>query len=317
MRPGPVPRALLTHAHADHAYAGSASYLCASPGVAIARHRLGGADGGVDVAGMPYGEVRRLGDANVSFHPAGHVLGSAQIRIDVGGVVTVVAGDYKRAADPTTPAFEPLRCQVFVTETTFGLPVFTWPAADLVVDELVAAWRAEHAAGATFLVYGYALGKAQRLLASLAERSDLPPEPIFVHGAVANLNQLYENAGVRLAPWEALGDRKGKALAGRLVIAPPHTRGQRLGQAVSGRPHGAALGVLSDPRRTPTRERRPRARPLRPRGLRRAPPHGARDRSHPCADDRSPTRRRSRVISSSAGLFAEAVPTSFVGEGDA
>lgn len=309
---GAVSRALLTHAHADHAYVGSTTYLCASPGAGIARHRLAGAD----VAGMAYGEVRRIGDAHVSFHPAGHVLGSAQIRIEVAGNVTVVAGDYKRAPDPTTPAFEPLRCDVFVTETTFGLPVFTWPDASVVVDDLVAAWQAERAAGAVFLVYGYALGKAQRLLAMLADHPGLPPEPIFVHGAVANINQLYENEGVRLAPWEALGDRKGAALAGRLVLAPPHTRGS----AWVRRFPGARTALLSGFCRVRGERRRANV----DRGLVLSD-HADYDALHRTVRETEAT----HVLTTGPhaetfardlierGLSAEAVVTAFVGEGDA
>lgn len=308
----PVARALLTHAHADHAFAGSDAYLAASPGVAIARHRLGG----VDVTGVPYGEPRRLGDASVSFHPAGHVLGSAQIRIEVGGRVTVVAGDYKRAADPTTPVFELLRCDVFVTETTFGLPVFTWPEPASVVDQLVQAWEAERDAGSPFLVYGYSLGKAQRLLAMLAEHPKRPPEPIFVHGAIANINQLYENEGVRLAPWEALGDRRGVALAGRLVLAPPHTRGS----AWVRRFPGARTALLSGFCRVRGERRRANV----DRGLVLSD-HADYDALHRTIRETE----ASHVLTTGPhaetfardllerGVSAEAVPTSFVGEGDA
>ena len=309
---GQVPRALLTHAHADHAYVGSAKYLCAAPGVAIARHRLGGAD----VEGLPYGEVRRIGDAVVSFHPAGHVLGSAQIRIEAGGAITVVAGDYKRAPDPTTPAFEPLRCDVFVTETTFGLPIFTWPDAGAVVDELVEVWLEARAATAVFLVYGYALGKAQRLLALLADHPRRPPEPVFVHGAVANINQLYENEGVRLAPWEALGDRKGAALAGRLVLAPPHTRGS----AWVRRFPGARTALLSGF----CRIRGERRRANIDRGLVLSD-HADYDALHRTVRETEasfvlttgPHAETFARELTERGLSAEPIATSFVGEGDA
>ena len=309
---GPVSRALLTHAHADHAYVGSTSYLCASPGVSIARHRLGGAA----VAGMAYGETRRIGDANVSFFPAGHVLGSAQIRIEVAGAITVVAGDYKRAADPTTPPFEPLRCDVFVTETTFGLPVFTWPDPAVVVDELVAAWQAERAAGAVFLIYGYALGKAQRLLALLADRADLPPEPIFVHGAVANINQLYEKEGVRLAAWEALGERKGKALAGRLVVAPPHTRGS----AWVRRFPGARTALLSGFCRIRGERRRvnvDRGLVLSDHADYDALHHTVRETEASHVLTTGPHAETFARDLGERGVSAEAVATSFVGEADA
>lgn len=130
---GPVPRAVLTHAHADHARGGSGAYLCAAPGLPIARHRLPGAT----VEAWPYGERRSVGEVQLSFHPAGHVLGSAQLRIEVDGEVWVVSGDYKRAADPTCVAFEPVRADVFLTEATFGLPVFRWEPTGSVIEDLL------------------------------------------------------------------------------------------------------------------------------------------------------------------------------------
>ena len=308
---GAVPRALLTHAHADHALFGSASYLCASPGAAIARHRLVGSE----VSAMPYGERRRLGDAVVSFHPAGHVLGSAQVRIEVAGEITVVSGAYKRADDPTTPPFEPLRCHTFVTETTFALPIFTWSDAGEIMSELVAAWHEAKRAGEVLLVYAYALGKAQRVLALLAARDDLPAEPILVHGAVGNINQLYEAEGVRLAPWEALGDRKGKALYGRVVLAPPHTRGS----AWVRRFPGARTALLSGFQRIRGERRRAGV----DRGLVLSD-HADYDALHRTVRETGCT--QVLTVGSHAetfarelaetGLPAEAVATSFVGESD-
>ena len=130
---GAVPRAVVTHAHGDHARAGSAAYLCAEPSVPLLRRRFGP---DVSVEGLPYGRRLTLGSTTISLHPAGHVLGSAQLRIEGPAGVWVVSGDYKRAADPTCAAFEPVPCDTFVTESTFGLPIYRWDPPDQVIGEL-------------------------------------------------------------------------------------------------------------------------------------------------------------------------------------
>jgi putative mRNA 3-end processing factor len=172
----PVERALITHGHADHARPGHARYLATGPAAPVMRHRLG--DIALETIG--YGEARRIGDATVSFHPAGHVPGSAQIRVEVGGEVWVVSGDYKTEPDGLSEPFAPVRAHAFVTECTFGLPVFSWaPQDDVMAD--VNAWWAKTAAEGRFAVLGaYALGKAQRLLANI----DTSIGPVLTHGAV-------------------------------------------------------------------------------------------------------------------------------------
>src|SRR6516165_9110285 len=164
----PVDRAVITHAHGDHAHAGSAAYLCAAPGERLLRRRL--PDARIETA--PYGQRLRIGDVDVSFHPAGHVLGSAQIRIEHHGDVWVASGDYKRAADPTCTPFEPVRCNTFITEATFALPVYSWDSPATVVDEILAWWRGNRAEDRPSVLFCYVLGKAQRILAELRDRAD-------------------------------------------------------------------------------------------------------------------------------------------------
>lgn len=225
----PVPRAILTHAHADHARPGSAAYLCAEPGLTIARHRLEGAR----VEGWAYGEQHRLAELTVSLHPAGHVLGSAQVRLEADGEVWVVSGDYKRAADPTCAPFEPQRAQVFLTEATFGIPVFRWDPTATVVEDLLRWWEVNREAGRASLLFCYVLGKAQRILAELATRTD---RRVFAHGAIAGMTELYREGGIRMLPVDRVSDTsRGRDFAGELVLAPITARGtpwmKRFGEA--------------------------------------------------------------------------------------
>ena len=183
----PVPRAVLTHAHADHAREGSGEYLCAAPGLPIVRHRLPG----TVIEAWQYGERHTVGDVQLSFHPAGHVLGSAQLRLEADGEVWVVSGDYKRAADPTCAPFEPLRADVFLTEATFGLPVFRWDPTETVIEDLLGWWESNREAGRASLVFSHVLGKSQRLVAELGLRTE---RRIFAHGAIAGMCDVGEDA---------------------------------------------------------------------------------------------------------------------------
>jgi putative mRNA 3-end processing factor len=217
----PVARAVVTHAHGDHARPGSAAYLCATPGAGLLRRRFG-ADAVVEH--VPYGEPVVMGGVRVSFHPAGHVLGSAQIRLDAGGEVCVVAGDYKRAADPTCTPFEPVPCDTFITESTFGLPIYRWDPTESIVDEIVEWWRGNEAAGRTSVLFCYTIGKAQRVLAELARRTD---RPVLVHGMMLATIEAYREEGVRMLPVLPATERpRGAAsFAGQLVLAPLSARG--------------------------------------------------------------------------------------------
>ena len=211
----PVQRAVITHAHADHARPGSRSYLCARDCKELLQARLGSR---TVINTLEYGEALTINSVKVSFHPAGHILGSAQVRIDRGGEISVVSGDFKTDADPTCKPFEPLRCHTFVSECTFGLPIFKWPRPEQVLREINSWWRANREQNRTSILFAYALGKAQRILAGL--NSDIGP--ILTHGAVEKINHCYREAGVTLPQTQYIGDlEKIKLPAGALVIAPP------------------------------------------------------------------------------------------------
>lgn len=229
----PVARAVLTHGHADHARPGSAAYLVAAPGAALIRARLGAE---APVEAIAYGQTRRLGAATVSLHPAGHILGSAQVRIAVGDAVWVVTGDYKRDPDPTCAPFEVVPCDTLITEATFALPVYRWPPAEAVAREVLDWWDACVRARVPAVLYCYALGKAQRLLAELAR---LCERPVHLHGALVGLTALYRDAGVAMLPTQPVSDSaRGRDFAGELILAPPSAAAspwmRRFAQAATG-----------------------------------------------------------------------------------
>jgi putative mRNA 3-end processing factor len=228
---GPVDRAIVTHAHAGHARPGAANYLTARPGERLLRARLG-PDAAIQA--VEYGESLTFGDARVSLHPAGHMLGSAQVRIEQAGEVWVVSGDYKLTPDPTCAPFEPLRCHTFVTEGTFGLPIFRWPAEGEVIAAIHTWWRANQEAGRSSLLFGHPQGKAQRLLALL----DPSIGPILTHPAVEQITEIYRGQGIALAPTAPLGDRAAWSRA--LILAPPSAQGQR-----TALPHLASTALAS------------------------------------------------------------------------
>lgn len=223
----PVPFALVTHAHADHALPGSGRYLCAKSGRGIFEHRVPGCS----VEPVDYGQRLELEATTVSFHPAGHVLGSAQIRVEHAGEVWVISGDYKRQPDPTCAPFEPLRCDVFITEATFGLPVYRWDATEDVMREICRWWEEERAAGRTAVLFANTLGKAPRILAELARLTD---RTVYVHGAIAQMAELYRHEGVALLPTQSVVEAERRDFAGELVLAPLSARGtpwmKRLGE---------------------------------------------------------------------------------------
>jgi putative mRNA 3-end processing factor len=218
----PVGRAVITHAHADHARMGHARYLAAAPGEGVLRARLGE----IDLQTLAYGEAVDLFGVRVSLHPAGHVLGSAQVRLEHRGRVWVASGDYFVAGAVDDPAegnatcapFEPVRCDCFITESTFGLPIYRWaPQRELFAD-IDRWWAANAAAGRASLLMGYSFGKAQRILAGV----DASIGPIVVHGAVDPLNRAYRAAGVALPPTRLVTEVNDKSeLRRALVIAPP------------------------------------------------------------------------------------------------
>ncbi|HET9768072.1 MAG TPA: ligase-associated DNA damage response exonuclease [Thermoanaerobaculia bacterium] len=219
----PVPRAVITHGHADHARRGSGAYLAAPSALPVLRLRLGAE---ASLEALPWGERRRLGEVEVSLHPAGHLLGSAQVRIEHRGEVWVVSGDYKTDPDPTCEPFEPVRCDTFITESTFGLPVFRWPEQGVVLAEIVDWWRANAASGRASVVFAYALGKAQRLLAGVDTVAGARGiGPLVVHGAVRGCVDAYRAAGIELPAVAAATELSRDELARALVIAPPLAQG--------------------------------------------------------------------------------------------
>jgi putative mRNA 3-end processing factor len=216
----PVDRAVITHAHGDHLRPESRAYLCCTAAQSLLRHRLG-SEAAIEAA--DYGAVIDLDGVRVSFHPAGHILGSAQVRVEHHGEVWVASGDYKRADDPTCAPFEPQRCHTFITEATFALPVFRWDPPSDTVREICAWWDEMREAGRPAVLFGYALGKAQRVLAELARRTD---RPIYVHGALGPLVELYRDAGVTLPQTlRASETPRGTSFAGELIVAPLSARG--------------------------------------------------------------------------------------------
>ena len=210
----PVARAVITHGHSDHARIGMGRYLATPLTLPVLRHRLGD----IRAEAMDYGQTRRIGGAEVSFHPAGHVPGSAQVRVSVAGEVWVVSGDYKIVPDGLSTPFEPVACHTFISECTFGLPVFRWPAPDALATDINRWWAGNMAGGRFSIIGAYSLGKAQRVLSTL----DRSIGPVLTHGAVEEMNNALRAGGlalpetIRVTPETDLS-----RLTGALVIAPP------------------------------------------------------------------------------------------------
>ena len=209
----PKDRALVTHGHADHARGGHGAVLATPETLAIMAARYGPQNG----QPVGYGETVRLGDIQASFVPAGHVLGSAQIVLERGRERIVVSGDYKRRADPTCPPFEPVPCDIFITEATFGLPVFRHPDTGSEIDRLLEALHANP--DRCVLVGAYALGKAQRLIMEMRGRGY--DQVIYIHGALQRLCDLYVELGVDLGPLLPATGRKAAEMKGSIVLCPP------------------------------------------------------------------------------------------------
>ena len=235
----PVARAVITHAHADHCREGHDAYLAHRDAEGLMRSRIGPE---MNFQGLTYGERLQLGEVALSLHPAGHVLGSAQVRVEHRGEVWVVSGDYFVSgagdANTTCAPFEPVRCDVFITEATFALPIYRWAPQAEVLAEMRAWWADCAAQGKQALLMGYSLGKAQRLVAGLATAD--APGPVLVHGAVARLNEAYRSAGIALPEVETVTPETNfKALRGALVIAPPAVQDSRWAKALG--PHSDAF----------------------------------------------------------------------------
>jgi putative mRNA 3-end processing factor len=234
----PVSRALITHGHSDHARWGMGTYLATDAALPVMRHRLGD----ISAESIAYGQVRQIGDARVSFHPAGHVPGSAQIRVEVAGEVFVASGDYKVIDDGVSEPFEPVKCHHFITESTFGLPVFRWTPQVDVAAEINAWWAQCASVGKTAFLGAYALGKAQRLLSML----DPAIGPILTHGAVENTNAVMREQGITLPDTiQATADIDPKDYPGALVLAPPSALGSKWARKFGAQESAFASGWMA------------------------------------------------------------------------
>ncbi len=210
-----VPRAVITHAHADHARPGSTRYLATREGRRILRTRLGPS---AVIDTLTYGEPHIINGVTISLHPAGHILGSAQVRIEHRGEVWVVSGDYKIEPDPTCATFEHVRCHTFITECTFGMPVYRWPAQQQIFDDINHWWKQCRDTDQAAIVFAYSLGKAQRLIAGV----DSSIGAIYCHPSVESLNQDYRASGIDLPEtWLPSQAPARKSWGGVLVVAPP------------------------------------------------------------------------------------------------
>lgn len=204
-----VSRAVITHAHADHAQRGCGSYLCSPETKPLLQVRLGRQ---AVIETLPWNTPLFINGVKLTLHPSGHIRGAAQVRLEKKGEVWLVSGDYKHDPDPTCEAWEPVRAHVFLSECTFGLPIFRWPPATSVLAQIAHWWQDCQNRGVNAVLYAYSLGKAQRLLASLPELG-----PRYVHPAIAKINQVYQAQGLSLGKWLPWSDRP---LAGALVVVP-------------------------------------------------------------------------------------------------
>ncbi len=215
----PVDRALITHGHADHSRWGHKAYLATHAAGPVIRHRLGD----IRLQTVAFGDVTTINGVRFSFHPAGHIIGSAQIRVEYQGEVWVASGDYKLEDDGLSEAWEPIKCHHFITESTFGLPVYRWQPQETVFADINRWWRANQAAGKVSVLTGYALGKAQRLLHGV----DAGIGRIYTHGAIENTNEVLREQGIQLPPTiRVTNDISKKDYPGQLVLTTPGSVGQ-------------------------------------------------------------------------------------------
>lgn len=213
-----VKKAVVTHAHADHAKWGMGEYLAHPHTIAFMRKRIGP----IKTQALDYGQPLTINGVKISLHPAGHIPGSAQIRLEYKGEIWVVSGDYKIDPDPLSLAFEPIPCHNFITESTFGLPVYQWPDSKQVYKEINDWWRVNAANNRASLLIGYSLGKSQRLLAGL----DDDIGPIYTHGAAENLNEVYRALKLPLPETKRVPQSSKKGDFKRaMILAPPSALG--------------------------------------------------------------------------------------------
>lgn len=217
----PVDYAIISHGHADHARWGNKHYLCHNDSKAILQHRIGV---GISIESLAYNQTKMINGVKVSFHPAGHIIGSAQIRLEYKGYVVVFSGDYKIQPDGVSTSFEPIKCHEFITESTFGLPIYKWKTEQELQNELQDWIYQNQQNNRTSVFFGYSLGKAQRIL-KLVENVDA----IYVHAAIHNLNNAISNSGITLPKSQLLtSDFKKSAIQNKIIILPPALLGSRL-----------------------------------------------------------------------------------------
>ena len=210
---------MVTHGHSDHAYAGHKHYLCTSVAMPVIKHRLSLQR---NIQTLEYGESLNINGVDFSFYPAGHIPGSAQIRVACKGEVWVFSGDYKLQHDGISTPFEPVKCNVFITESTFGLPVYKWKSQQEVFDEVNQWWMKNLSQGKTSVIAGYTLGKAQRILKNI----DASIGKIFTHGAVDSINEVMKRQGLTLPDAPRVTDKtKKEDIKGSLIICPPSAVG--------------------------------------------------------------------------------------------
>lgn len=210
----PVKKAILSHGHADHARWGSSSYLCTPTAAPVIKYRLGE----INLETLPFGEEKLINGVSFSFHPAGHILGSAQIKVSYKGEMVVFSGDYKTANDGFSEAFEPVKCHTFITESTFGLPVYHWQDQKWVFNEMEEWCKNNRNNGQLSILYGYSLGKAQRILQGLPESVG----PIFTHSTIEAVLNVMRNQGVSLKNTIPVNEHLTRAeLLNGVIIAPP------------------------------------------------------------------------------------------------
>lgn len=211
----PVDKAFITHGHSDHARYGSKSYIATHSALPVIKHRLGSH---INAKGIDYGEVINVNGVKFSFHPAGHIIGSAQIRVEYKGEVWVASGDYKVQPDGVSEDFESVKCHAYITESTFGLPVFKWKPQQVIMDEINAWWKTNKEAGKVSILAAYSLGKAQRIINNV----DHSIGKIFTHGAVENVNEVIRRQGKNLKETtRVVQGQKPSIYEGSLIIAPP------------------------------------------------------------------------------------------------
>lgn len=214
----PVDRAVITHAHADHSRWGMKHYLAHHDSLPVMRHRLGE----ISAEGLAYGEVRVINGVKLSLYPAGHIIGSAQVRVEHKGEIWVASGDYNTRPDAACTPFEPVKCNHFITESTFGLPVFHWKSDAVIFEEIMDWWRHCRAQGKNAVLFAYSLGKAQRILNGLPDLLG----PVACHAAVENTNEVLREAGHAIRPTIRVErEHKKGDFQGALIIAPPGADG--------------------------------------------------------------------------------------------